>query len=374
MASSSFRGSGDLDNTAAIESSFQRLLGAIENERDQIRATWEEIEQESDITTAELGRLKQETEDWVRNEKGKIDKEWNRLDSLTERMRQFFPNPDTIQVLHINCSGKAFTVPRSTLCLVEESKLSMMFSEPVINQIPRDQEGRLYLDINPALFSIIVEYLQNRRLRADAPVPVIPVVHRQSMEELAEALNLTPFMFENRIATVHNTSLYVYPIPNMPSTYMIQAMHPGWQVISAENPLSMARSSYFEVKILANPNPSGGLAIGICGHIPSGDEVHSIHLSYSVLYNSHNGLVGDCFDDDSVQKGVEMKKEDVFGVRYEPTQNGLIWFYNRKVIGASILKQDYIEKMTTLYPVFALYDPETRIQVDFKALMPSLAA
>lgn len=372
MTSSSFRGSADLDNTAAIESSFQRLLGAIETEREQIRATWEEIGQEHDIATAELGRLKTETEDWCRTEKGKIDKEWNRLDSLTERMRQFFPNPETMQVLHINCSGKAFTVPRSTLRLVEESKLSLMFSEPIINQIPRDQEGRLYLDINPVLFTIVVEYLQNRRLRPDAPVPVIPAVHRQSMDELAEALNLTPFIFENQIAAVHNTSLYVSPVPDTSSMYLIQATHPGWQVISAANPLSMAKSSYFEVRILANPNTSGGLAIGVCGHVPCGDEAHSIHLSDSVMYNSSNGLVGDCFDDDSVEKGVQMKKDDAFGVRFEPAQNAFIWYYNRKIIGASILRQDYIEKMVTIYPVFALYDPETRIQVDFKASMPGL--
>ena len=36
-------------------------------------------------------------------------------------------------------------------------------------------------------FSVVVEYLRNRRLRADAPLPVVPVVQRRNMELLAEA-------------------------------------------------------------------------------------------------------------------------------------------------------------------------------------------
>lgn len=366
MNSSLYAGSTDVENAVAIESSFQRLLTAIETDRDQIKSTWEEIQEERDMTNSELLRLRRETEDWCKNEKAKIDKEWNRLDTLSERMRHFWPN--SLEVLHINCSGQAFSLPRSTLCLLEDSKLAMMFSDGFINHIPKDPEGRLFLDFNPQCFSIIVDYLQNRRLRPDAPVPTVPAAHQQSMDLLAEALNLKPFMADNQVAPIHSTSLNVMG-------NMIQAMHPGWQLISAANPLSMAKASYFEVKILANPNTSGGLAIGICGHIPVRDEVHSIRLPDSVVYNSHNGLVGDCTEgDEDVQKGVQLKQGDTFGVRYEVAKHGIIWYYNSRPIGASIFKKDCVDKMKNIYPVFALYAPDTRIEVDFKASIPDSGA
>jgi len=271
--------------------------------------------------------------------------------------------PEKLEILKINCSGKAFTIPRSTLCSLEDSKLAAMFSDEHIGNIPKDGEGNYFVDFNPVCFAIIVDYLRNLRLRRDAPLPPIPAAQQDSMDLLAEALNLTPFMKENKVAPIHKTSLYV-------TGTLIKAMHPGWQVISAANPLPQAKSSYFEVRVLEKSSTSGGLAIGVCGHIPSGDEVHSIHLSDSILYNSHNGLIGDSCDiNDGAQK-VELKKGDVFGVRCEILKRGLIWYHNGIPIGDSRIKEEFVEKMKAVYPVFAIYSPPTMIQVDFKAKLP----
>lgn len=348
-----------------MESSFRQLVTTIKSERELIQSTRQQIEQERDGTTAELGRLKRDTEEWCRSEKAKMDAEWKRLDSLTEDMKHFFPS--SAEILEINCSGKAFTLPRSTLCAIEGSNLSQMFSDKFIPNIPRDSEGRLYIDFNPQCFSIIVDYLRNRKLRPDAPVPVIPSAHQESMELLAEALKLKPFMSVNQVSPEHSTSLSV-------TGNVIQAMHPGWQVISSKYPLPLAGASYFEVTILANPNMSGGLAIGVCGHIPGGDEVHSIRLPDSVLYNSHNGLVGDCHDQEDVERGLQFRQGDVLGIRNEITQNCIIWYYNYQRIGTSIIKQEYVDKMRTMYPVFALYAPDTKIQVDFNPPDPAKRA
>jgi len=347
---------------ALIDSSYRRLLVGLDSEREQIRSSWQKVEQEHEATTAELGRLRRETEEWCNGERAKIEAEWKRLDQLTERMQKFWPEPNGI--IQINCSGEVFTLPRSALCSIEGSNLSQMFSDSFIDKIPRDPEGRLYIDFNPQCFSIIVDYLQNRRLRPDAPVPVVPSRLQQSMDLLAEALKLKPFLSENQVSPLHATSLYV-------TDNMIQAMHPGWQVISATHPLPLSSASYFEVKILANPNTSGGLAIGVCSHIPNGDEIHSIRLPESVLYNSHNGLVGDCLEADDVEKGLQLQQGDVLGVRNEVTKHCIFWYYNQRHIGTAILKEEYIEKMRPMYPVFALYAPDTRVQVDFSAPCPS---
>ena len=50
-----------------------------------------------------------------------------------------------------------------------------------------DEEGRFFLDFNPQCFSMVVEYLRNRRLNLDAPLPVVPQVQKRNMELLAEA-------------------------------------------------------------------------------------------------------------------------------------------------------------------------------------------
>ncbi len=52
-----------------------------------------------------------------------------------------------------------------------------------------------------------------------------------------------------------------------------------FQVLGAEQPLPVSTSSYFEVKVLHNPDTRGGLALGVCGHLPSGTETHSIRRS-----------------------------------------------------------------------------------------------
>merc|ERR1740139_714077 len=100
----------------------------------------------------------------------------------------------------------------------------------MIHKVPKDTEDRYYLDFNPHCFKIIVEYLQNRRLKIDAPVPIIPEDQVQNMELLAQALRLKPFLHENCISTVHGTSLAV-------NGNTITAKHTGWQVIASEHPL-----------------------------------------------------------------------------------------------------------------------------------------
>jgi len=365
MTSPSNGGTRPIGGDAFIESSFRRLLSAIESEREQIRGTYQVIEQERDGTSGELERLRQDTEDWCSSEMAKVGAEWRRLDNLSENMKGIWS--DATDIIDVNCSGKVWTLPRSTLCQIEGSNLSQMFSDAFIQNIPKDTEGRFYIDFNPQCFGIIVDYLRNRRLRPDAPLPVVPSKHQQSMDLLAEALKFTPFLTENQVCTVHGTSLYV-------TGNVIQAMHPGWQVISSTNPLPLGGASYFEVKILANPNTSGGLAIGVCSHIPNGDEVHNLRVPDSVLYNSHNGLIGDCIDAEDVERGLQLKEGDVISVKNDITKNCIGWYYNYKSIGTSIIKKESIDKMRTMFPVFAMYAPDTRIQVDFNPPDPSKRA
>lgn len=350
--------------TERIEANFKRMMSAIEAESSRIRRAEKKVTQEREGKIAEMERLRQDTDDWCSKERAKIDAEWNRLDKISEKMAGFWP-ARTVEVIDINCSGHLFSVPRSTLCSIEGSTFSKMFDEDFVGEVPRDEQGRLMLDFNHKCFGILVDYLQNRRLSMNAPLPIIPVGLQHSMELLAEAWNLIPFLHVNTILPVHATSLRV-------DGNIVKAMHPGWQLISSQYPLPLSIPSYFEVKVLCNPDPRGGLAVGVCGHLPCGAEVHSIRPQGSVLYNSNNGLIGDCVDGaEDVSRGVQLLAGSTLGVRHDACSHSFTWYHDGARLGECVLKPDCLESMCSIYPVFALFVPEQAIQVDFHAVCPA---
>lgn len=80
------------------------------------------------------------------------------------------------------------TVPKSSQVFKLMKSVVVVVQEPLGNSgNSGDEEGHFFLDFNPQCFSMVVEYLRNRRLRPDAPLPVIPQVQKRNMELLAEA-------------------------------------------------------------------------------------------------------------------------------------------------------------------------------------------
>jgi len=354
------------DNEALIESSFRRLLASIESEREKLRSTWLSIDNDTKNTSNELEKLRQDTEDWCHAERHKVEAEWKRLDKLREKMSVLYAS-ERGQVLEINCSGRMFSLPKSALCYIEGSYLNHMFSDAFSPSVPRDSKGRYFLDFNPTCFAIIVEYLQTMQYVPDAPPPQIPPEHQQNMDVLAEALNLKCFLRPNCISSGHGTSLVV-------RGNSVEATHPGWQIVCAQDPLPMSGASYFEVKILANPDPSkGGLAFGVCGHQPKGNELFSIQMPDLVMYNSHSGLVASCVAMENVSKKINFSAGSVVGLKHDISNRSLHWYFNRLCVGSCTLQTEVLEQMRVLYPVFALYVTGQKIQVDFNAISPSAA-
>jgi len=357
-----------VENDALIESSFRRLLAAVESEREKIRSMWQQIEQERENTTTELERLKQDTEEWCFRERQKIDSEWKKLEDLHETMSALYP--ESTEVVVVNCSGVIFKFSKAALCAVEGSYLNRMFSKAFIDQIPRDSEDRYLLDFNPKCFGLVVEYLQKcidvhtRKLDPNVALPLVPVEQQANMDILAEALNLQIFLPENRIPPMHQTSLSV-------RGNTVEATHKGWQCIAAQRALILSKPSYFEVSIDGNPDPRGGLALGVMGHVPTGTEIHTIRLADSILYNSSNGLVGDAAGADDAVKGLQFSEGSKVGVKFDPAARSIHFFYNRQSVGSCTIRADKLDGMRTLYPVFALYMPGQRVSVDFKAPMPA---
>eukprot|EP00434_Breviolum_minutum_P035420 symbB.v1.2.031356.t1/scaffold3632.1/size52985/6 len=293
------------ENEALIESSFRRLIAAIEAEREKMRGTWTQIEEEQQVTGDDLARLKLDTEEWCRAERTKIENEWKRLDRLRERMSVL--SMTSTEVLHINCSGAIFQLPKRALCFIEGSYLNHMFSDAYIASVPRDSQGRYFLDFNPECFGIIVDWL----VKLEAKVPRVPEQQKLNMDMLAEALSLRQFVFGNCLRTNHGTSLKV-------RGNTAEATHMGWQVVSAEHPLKMSGNSFFEIRILRNPDPNTDrIAVGLCGHIPSGAEVHTIRVKDAFVYNSNVGLIGDVVEANNCQEKIKFVEGMTIGVRHD---------------------------------------------------------
>lgn len=344
------------ENEPLIESSFRRLLASIESEREKIRQTWHEIDKRSEEMHEDMDGMRRDVDEWCKTEQNAITERWAEIDKLRERMSVINP-VDAGDVLSINCSGTYFQVPKNLLCSIEGSLLNHMFSDAFIHNVPRDKQDCYFLDFNPVCFNIILEYLQRP---PDAPPPPVPPEQQMNMDLLVEALRLKSFHRLNHIMPNHGTSLRLTPGKNV-----LEATHEGWQIVAAQYPLSMAGISYFEITVLANPNPKGGLAVGVCGHVPHGTEVNTIRLQHSVLFNSNVGVVGDSIALENVEKNKPLKEGVTLGVKHDVHSHTINWYYNKICIGTSMLEIANLEHMRQLYPVFGLLYPGTKISIDF---------
>lgn len=346
--------------TDGIEEDFRQLMAIFEAEQAKCLGNEQRLARERTAAMAEVDFLRKDTQDWCLKEKRNIEAEWRRLDQLAEKMNRFWPSKSA-EVKDINCYGQIFSVPLSLLSSVKGSDFSKLFEEDsqAAKETPRDPCGRLMLDFNPECVRIVIDHLHNRRLNINAPLPAVPGDLRESLELVAGAWGLDPFVLGNRLNPLHNTSLRI-------SGAVARATHKGWQLISAQHALPVAISSYFEARIMENPDPNGGLAVGVCGHPLAGGEVHSLRPVGSVLYNSGNGLVGDCINGtEDVTGGIQLLAGSSFGIRFDVERHTLEWFHDGDSLGMCTLQPEWLERMTSLYPVFGLFVPGQAIEVDF---------
>jgi len=331
----------------------------IETEREKVRASWDDVRSESKLMYEELDRFRRDTEDWCDEKKEEILLEWKQVDELAARMSVLMS--DTSEVIPINCCGELFDLPKAALRHVEGSILNHMFSDAFIINLPRDADENFFVEFNPFCFGVVVQYLERLLHNPDASMPAVPPEQQMNMDLLVEALQLK--VKPNRLQMHHCTSLAV-------TRSTIEAKQDGWQVVSAEYPLALVGLAYFEVKVLANPSRKGGLSVGVCGHVPQGEELHHVRLPHSVMYSSNNGLIGDGYSLHNVKNGLLLSEGCTLGARHDVNSHTITWYHNRACIGSCVLDYESLEYMHTLYPVFALFGQGQKIEVDFGAPGP----
>ena len=92
-------------------------------------------------------RLKAEFNEIIENERAKMRAEVEAYNAEKEQMQAVSISDDDI--IHFNIGGQIFSTTRSTLCQVEGSLLTTMFSGRWEDNLKRDENGAIFFDFNP---------------------------------------------------------------------------------------------------------------------------------------------------------------------------------------------------------------------------------
>eukprot|EP01065_Artemidia_motanka_P005327 TRINITY_DN12580_c0_g1_i2.p1 TRINITY_DN12580_c0_g1~~TRINITY_DN12580_c0_g1_i2.p1 ORF type:complete len:368 (+),score=126.90 TRINITY_DN12580_c0_g1_i2:52-1155(+) len=120
-------------------------------------------------------------------ERQKLDEEWRLLDSERLALRQRFeagepPAPPVGRsktgVVQLNVGGTPFTTTIATLMAEPASGLAALFKDPA--RLPRDPDGRLFLDCAAGPFMYILKYLRGERFMVRRSDPDLPDVYQQA--------------------------------------------------------------------------------------------------------------------------------------------------------------------------------------------------
>jgi hypothetical protein len=138
----------------------------------------------------ELQRIQQKEMEALKRQRDALEQEKESMNTLA---------PDDSEIVTINVGGEVILhTTRDTLCLAAPgSRLAALFSGRWEDHVVEDAQGRIFLDHDPELIRLIVNYLRIKRI--DDPCnpkvdpPTAPEAKRQEWFCLLEHYGLTPF-------------------------------------------------------------------------------------------------------------------------------------------------------------------------------------
>ena len=85
------------------------------------------------------------------------------------------------EIMHLNVGGTELFVSRQTLTAIKSSNLEVLFRGDMDGDLIRDEEGRVFMDVDPRLFQEIIEYLKavqiaNDMINGNDNTPAFPSV------------------------------------------------------------------------------------------------------------------------------------------------------------------------------------------------------
>ena len=115
--------------------------------------------------TEAFNRSRQKFIDELNAEEAKIAGRFEALEARKLALAEQWGNPDASPEdwVEVNCGGRVISARRSTLCQLEGTKFGALFSGSYEKKLPKDRDGRIFLDLCPDEFQAIVDYLLSRR-------------------------------------------------------------------------------------------------------------------------------------------------------------------------------------------------------------------
>ena len=94
-------------------------------------------------------------------------------------------------IITLNVGGKIISIERDTLCQIEGSLLASMFSGRCEKSLKRDENNRVFLEIDPDCFKIVVKWLRLLRIDPSAGFPRVPAVLETDLQKWMGHLGLS---------------------------------------------------------------------------------------------------------------------------------------------------------------------------------------
>ncbi len=118
---------------------------------------------------------------------------------------------DGDDLVEINAGGKIVAVKRSTLTQFEGTRLEAIFSGRWDKKILRDNNDRVFLDVNPTCFQTIVDYLNDLAISSDDNPPSPPSFEAETNDILKHQLEL--FGIDDKIRIVEFPESNIIKLP-----------------------------------------------------------------------------------------------------------------------------------------------------------------
>ena len=151
-------------------------------------------------------RLREEMEEFLAQSREKVEGKRKRLEDIqNERVKLARSSADqetvatgeeveASAIIKLNVGGDtSFMTRRDTLTAIEGSRLSQLFSGRWDKVLPKDRDGRIFLDLDPVQFRALLSWPADTKHMAPGsgqgpPLPAVPLEYQAGFWELCELL------------------------------------------------------------------------------------------------------------------------------------------------------------------------------------------
>ncbi|EFJ46575.1 hypothetical protein VOLCADRAFT_93031 [Volvox carteri f. nagariensis] len=192
------------------------------------------------LSAAMEARMRQlnQQEEQIRQAEAALSAASQRMASLSARMQS--------DLIPLNVGGTQLATSRRTLTLVPDSLLGTMFSGSWDDHLQRDDAGRVFLDYDPSIFSLLLNWLRSQDM-GGPEVPLWELAVEPAREE--QLLVLIDFLQLQRYVPCRFTESFS---PSLSSPFLTLSSSSAWRTSAGcQGAYAMAATShcYFDVDV-----------------------------------------------------------------------------------------------------------------------------